>query len=281
MMNEEIEIEITRLSSDLPLPEYQTSGSVAFDIIAFENAWIEPEAITRIRSGLILSIPNGFALLIANRSSGPAKLGTSLPHGIGIIDQDYRGQADELLIQLTNITDKSIQILKGTRIAQGLIIPVTKAKWKEIPLENRGLSRGGFGNTGYSTNFNSPDPRNNFPAIDDLTEDEKTKLQPFVTNMDQSVFALKNLPQEVAAALFSRYSRTPNTLKEVLIREFLKDTDISDLVGQQENSNASLESARSRADKFFQRVLAAYGDESVAELGGAHLAIEAGRPVAR
>lgn len=264
-MNQELEIKITRVSPEVSLPKYETKGAVAFDIAAFENAIVNPQEIVKIRSGLIFSIPQGFALIVASRSSSPTKLGFSLPHGIGILDQDYCGSDDELLIQVQNITSQIIEIKKGSRIAQGLIIPIARALWQEVPLSARGQSRGGFGSTGA----------NNFPAIDRLTEEEKIKVAPFVTNLDRSIFALKNLPQEVAAALFSRYSRAASTLKEILVREFLKDADISELIGGVETQNmASLQAAREKADLFFKRVLAAYGDESVAELGGAHLAIE-------
>lgn len=267
-MNQELAIDITRISPEVPLPQYQTAGSVAFDIAAYETTTVNPRQIVKIRSGLIFSVPQGFALIVASRSSGPTKLGFSLPHGIGILDQDYRGSNDELLIQIQNITSQTIEIQKGARIAQGFIIPIVKALWKEVPLSARGQSRGGFG----STNQIKESP---FLAIDSLTDEEKVKVAPFVTNMDRSIFALKDLPQEVAAALFSRYSRAAGTLKEILGREFLKDSDLSSLIGGAEMSNiSSLQAAREKADLFFKRVLAAYGDESVAELGGAHLAIE-------
>ena len=278
-MNTELEIEITRLNPEVPLPKYETVGSVAFDIAAFEDKTILPSQIVLIRTGLIISVPSSYCLLLASRSSGPNKLGIAMPHGIGIIDQDYCGHQDELLIQVTNISGQIVNIAKGTRIAQGVIVPMINALWKEVPLSARNLSRGGFGSTGVASveaRHGAPLPRQNiFPAIDTLTEEEKAKVAPFVSNMDSSIFALKHLPQEVSAALFSRYSRASGTLKEILVREFLKDANLSELIGGVSSQNiGSLEDVRQKADNFFKKVLAAYGDESVAELGGAHLAIE-------
>lgn len=280
-MNTELEIEITRLSSDIALPKYETAGSVAFDISAWEDKMILPNQIVLIRTGLIISVPDGYGLLLASRSSGPNKLGISMPHGVGIIDQDYRGPKDELLIQVTNISGQIVNIVKGTRIAQGVIVPLIKALWKEVPLSSRNASRGGFGSTDQikeeieGQEDKARDVQNSFPAIDTLTEEEKAKVAPFVSNMNSSIFALKHLPQEVSAALFSRYSRASGTLKEILVREFLKDANLSELIGGVETQSiASLQDVRQKADNFFKKVLAAYGDESVAELGGAHLAIE-------
>lgn len=147
-MNRELEIEITRVSPDVSMPEYQTKGAVAFDISAFEDKSIEPGKVAMIRTGLIITTPPGYVLLVASRGSGPLKLGISPPHGIGVIDQDFIGSTDEIMVEAFNITDQIVEIKKGTRIAQGLIVPIVKAKWKEISTLERGQSRGGFGSTG-------------------------------------------------------------------------------------------------------------------------------------
>jgi thymidylate synthase ThyX len=108
----------------------------------------------------------------------------------------------------------------------------------------------------------------------EFTADEESRLGPFFTNLDRSTFGLK-LPQEVAGALFSRYSRSTKSLRRTFLDEFLGDPELGlkDLLGGQ--SAASDDSAAlKKARAFYERVLIGYGDDSVAQLGGAHVACE-------
>ena len=110
--------------------------------------------------------------------------------------------------------------------------------------------------------------------IPEFTADEQKALAPFFTNLDRSVFGLK-LPQEVAGALFSRYSRSTKSLRRTFFDEFLGDPELGlkDLLGAQ--TSASDDSAAlKKARAFYDRVLVGYGDDSVAQLGGAHIACE-------
>jgi thymidylate synthase ThyX len=108
----------------------------------------------------------------------------------------------------------------------------------------------------------------------EFSADEEHRLRPFFTNLDRSTFGLK-LPQEVAGALFSRYSRSTKSLRRTFLDEFLGDPELGlkDLLGG--NSADSEDSAAlKKARAFYERVLVGYGDDSVAQLGGAHLACE-------
>jgi thymidylate synthase ThyX len=109
-----------------------------------------------------------------------------------------------------------------------------------------------------------------------LTEQEGYLLQPFVTNLDRSVFGLRNLPEVVKGALFSRYSRSDKGLRHILLNEFIKapEADFSSIVGEVANNNVDQLVAIQQAEAFYDRVLIGYGDDSVAELGGAHIACE-------
>ncbi|MBI2090675.1 MAG: FAD-dependent thymidylate synthase [Deltaproteobacteria bacterium] len=107
-----------------------------------------------------------------------------------------------------------------------------------------------------------------------FTPEEEKSLAPFFTNLDQAVFGLR-LPQEVAGALFSRYSRSTKSLRRTFLEEFLGDPELAlrDLLaGEQPTSDQSAALKKARA--FYDRVLVGYGDDSVAQLGGAHLACE-------
>ena len=141
-----MKIRITKIRPDIELPQYKTTGAVAFDLAAAEDTTVAPRQIALVPTGLIIATPRGYALIIAARSSTPIKKGLTLPHGIGIIDQDYAGPDDELKIQVYNFTDAPVIILKNERIAQGFFIPIARAEWEEGAPEE--TSRGGFGSTG-------------------------------------------------------------------------------------------------------------------------------------
>jgi thymidylate synthase ThyX len=109
---------------------------------------------------------------------------------------------------------------------------------------------------------------------ENFTAEDQRNLAPFFTNLDQPVFGLK-LPQEVAGALFSRYSRSTKSLRRTFLDEFLGDPEVAlkDLLGgsiPSGDQSAALKKARA----FYDRVLIGYGDDSVAQLGGAHIACE-------
>jgi thymidylate synthase ThyX len=101
-----------------------------------------------------------------------------------------------------------------------------------------------------------------------FTTQEREHLAPFFTNTDRDIFGLK-LPQEVAGALFSRYSRSAKDLRRVFLDEFLGEMDALRTPTVSDDIDA-LKKARA----FYDRVLVGYGDDSVAQLGGAHIACE-------
>lgn len=142
-----MQIDIQRVDPTLPLPTYATAGAVAFDVITRETTVVEPGAIALIPGNVIVKIPEGTMLLLAPRSSMPRKKGLMSPHGMGIIDQDFHGPKDELLVQVYNITKEPVTVERGERIAQGIFVRIEKAEWREV--ESHGAeTRGGFGTTG-------------------------------------------------------------------------------------------------------------------------------------
>ena len=106
---------------------------------------------------------------------------------------------------------------------------------------------------------------NNRP-VSEFTPDEARALAPYFTNVDRPVFALTNLPETVKGALFARYSRSPKSLRRLFLDEFhdkvAASPGVAGDVGVQ------------RAEQLYQRVFNDYGDDSVAQLGGVHLAVE-------
>lgn len=86
-------------------------------------------------------------MLLLSRSSLPLKKGLMVANGVGVIDQDYCGEEDEVGLQVFNFTQNDVKIEKGDRIAQGLIVPVAVANFIEVDKMDQ-QSRGGFGSTG-------------------------------------------------------------------------------------------------------------------------------------
>ena len=108
-----------------------------------------------------------------------------------------------------------------------------------------------------------------FPYAEErFSPDEQAVLRRYVTNLDLPVFALVNLPEVVKGALFARYSRSPKSLRRLFLDEFVGDLDVS--------GDASVDATvgLSRAEQLYERVFVEYGDDSVAQLGGVHLACE-------
>lgn len=97
-------------------------------------------------------------------------------------------------------------------------------------------------------------------ASEPLTDDERALLARFVSDPDGSVFALTDLPEVVKGAMFARYSRYGGSLKRLFLDEFAADLDTDD--------------PAARAERLYERVFTEYGDDSVAQVGGAHVAIE-------
>ncbi len=101
--------------------------------------------------------------------------------------------------------------------------------------------------------------------VEQFTDEERERLAPHFTNLDRPVFALVNLPETVKGALFARYSRYAGTLRRLFLDEFadsLPDVPVVDLAEGE------------RAAKLYETIFLGYGDDSVAQLGGAHIACE-------
>src|SRR5690349_20433562 len=121
----------------------------------------------------------------------------------------------------------------------------------------------------------SPMGRGILWAVDaEFDASEAAVLSRYFTNLDRPVFALRNLPEVVKGALFSRYSRTEKSLRRVLLDEFINEPDSGfDRLAGAPAGDEDMVAVR-RAEEFYERVLVGYGDDSVAELAGAHVAVE-------
>ena len=108
-----------------------------------------------------------------------------------------------------------------------------------------------------------------------FTKEQIDILKKYVTNTSSNIFVLKNLPEVIKGALFSRYSRSSLGLRSLLLKDFILNEEIS--FSQFDQSRDEKEDdglAVERANNFYDRILDGFGDDSIGELGGAHLAVE-------
>lgn len=115
---------------------------------------------------------------------------------------------------------------------------------------------------------------------EEFSESQLKILSRYVTNTSSNIFALRNLPEVIKGALFSRYSRSILGLRSLLLKEFImnEETAFSSIAGHApsettQNMEEQIISIR-KAQNFYDRILDGYGDDSIGELGGAHLALE-------
>jgi thymidylate synthase ThyX len=109
---------------------------------------------------------------------------------------------------------------------------------------------------------------------EEFTPEERAILAPHFTNLDGPVFGLVNLPEVVKGALFARYSRSAKSLRRLFLDEFAAGTDPT--------ASVTSDTGTERAEELYERVFLEYGDDSVAQLGGVHLAVEqASQPLAK
>jgi dUTP pyrophosphatase len=139
-------VKIKRVDITLPLPRYATAGAVGFDLICREDTEVGPGGLARIPGNVIVETPPGYMLLLTMRSSTAKRKGLLIPNGVGVIDQDYCGEGDEVLVSVYNFRNEAVSVLRGERIAQGIFVPVTRVVWNEV--EQVSYGRGGFGSTG-------------------------------------------------------------------------------------------------------------------------------------
>ena len=143
-----VKVLIKRLDPKVTIPEYKTSGSSGMDLKAFldNKVEIKPYKSALIPTGLSIAIPNDYEVQIRPRSGLAAKSNISVLNTPGTIDSDYRG---ELKIILFNHGNSNFTVSNEDRIAQMVLVPISKIDFNEVDnLPNTLRGKGGFGSTG-------------------------------------------------------------------------------------------------------------------------------------
>ena len=131
------------------LPERASSGAVGFDLFTIERQEVAPGEQAFLRTGLVIQAPFPYAMFIFPRSSLFRKKGLVFPHSAGIIDFDYCGEEDELMVPVLNLSRSPVSVEAGERVAQLVLLKVPeKVSLQEIQTPPQASSRGGFGSTG-------------------------------------------------------------------------------------------------------------------------------------
>jgi dUTP pyrophosphatase len=142
-----MKVRIKRIDKSLPLPEYHTKGAAGFDIYSRISTTIPAHSYAKLPNNLVVETPEGYMLLMVARSSTFKKKGLILPNAAAIFDYDFRGDDDEMIIQVYNMTNEAVKVDAGERIAQGIFVRFDQADWQEVDKMNN-QNRGGLGSTG-------------------------------------------------------------------------------------------------------------------------------------
>ena len=140
-------IKFVRTHEYAQIPKYQSEGAVGFDFHSCEEVFIRPFEFAVIPFGLQCEWTGSYELQIRGRSSGYRR-GIVVPHGVGTVDPDYRG---DLSLPVYNGTNSPIFIGIGERVAQGVLVPSYQTQIIEVDvseLSETSRGSGGFGSTG-------------------------------------------------------------------------------------------------------------------------------------
>src|SRR4029434_9050670 len=135
-------LKIKRLDSTVPLPTYATEEAAGFDLAASQDVKLAPGQIALVPTGLVIEVPTGHFLAIFARSSTPLKRGLMVANGVGVIDPDYSGPNDEIMMHALNFTAVEVRVARGDRLAQAVVLQAPRVTWNEVS-EIRKATRGG------------------------------------------------------------------------------------------------------------------------------------------
>jgi dUTP pyrophosphatase len=145
--NSSLSIDVKRLDPELPLPSYARAGDAGLDLRSAVDVSLEPGQRIAIPTGIAIAIPDGFAGFVQPRSGAALRDGLGVANSPGLIDPGYRGEVKVVAVNL-DPRDR-IDIRRGDRIAQLVVVPVARVTWAEVD-ELAPSDRGtqGHGSTG-------------------------------------------------------------------------------------------------------------------------------------
>lgn len=144
-----LQVLITRLDADLPLPQYAKGGDAGADIYSRVDVTLAPGERALVPTGIAIALPDGYVALVHPRSGLAIKHGVTMVNAPGTVDAAYRGELQCILIN--HDPRESVSFKRGDRIAQLVFQKVERAEFIEVEhLPGSGRGDGGFGSTGRS-----------------------------------------------------------------------------------------------------------------------------------
>ena len=144
-----VQVLITRLDPELPLPRYAKGGDAGADIVSRIDISLAPGERALVPTGIAIALPDGYVALVHPRSGLAIKHGVTMVNAPGTVDAGYRGELQIILIN--HDKTEAVSFKRGDRIAQLVIQRVERAEFVEVhELPGSGRGSGGFGSTGRS-----------------------------------------------------------------------------------------------------------------------------------
>ena len=144
-----VQVLITRLDPELPLPRYAKGGDAGADIVSRIDITLAPGERALVPTGIAIALPDGYVALVHPRSGLAVKHGVTMVNSPGTVDAGFRGELQVILIN--HDRSESVSFKRGDRIAQLVIQKVERAEFVEVQdLPGSGRGTGGFGSTGRS-----------------------------------------------------------------------------------------------------------------------------------
>ena len=144
-----VQVLITRLDPELPLPRYAKGGDAGADIVSRIDISLAPGERALVPTGIAIALPDGYVALVHPRSGLAIKHGVTMVNAPGTVDAGYRGELQIILIN--HDRNEAVSFKRGDRIAQLVIQKVERAEFVEVhDLPGSGRGTGGFGSTGRS-----------------------------------------------------------------------------------------------------------------------------------
>jgi dUTP pyrophosphatase len=142
-----LEVSVTRLDPDVPLPSYAHPGDAGCDLVTTVDADIAPGERVVVPTGIAIALPDGYAAFVHPRSGLAAHHGVGIVNSPGTIDSGYRGEVKVILVN--HDTSEPVRLRRLDRVAQLVVQRVEQVAWRETgPLPDSARGDGGHGSTG-------------------------------------------------------------------------------------------------------------------------------------
>ena len=145
-----VQVQLTRLDPEVPLPAYAHPGDAGADLVTTVDVHLDPGERALVPTGIAIALPDGYAAFVHPRSGLASRCGLSIVNTPGTIDAGYRGEVSVLLVN--HDREQPVRLRRGDRVAQLVVQRVEHAEYVEVSrLPGSPRGSGGYGSTGITT----------------------------------------------------------------------------------------------------------------------------------